>query len=155
MVTKSQTKSPIDRDALTATAMCTSFNLRKATRMVSQFYAEAMKASGLKGTQFSLLSVATSTGPISMTRLAGEMAMDRTTLTRNLKPLEAKGLIFVRPGADRRERVVTVTGEGEEILALALPMWRKAQNAMIDRLGDDLWGDLLRQLRTAREAAQQ
>ncbi len=150
-----ETKSPIDRDSLTATAMCTSFNLRKATRMVSQFYAEAMKASGLKGTQFSLLSVAVSAGPLPISRLAEEMAMDRTTLTRNLKPLEARGLIVVKAGEDRRERVVVVTRAGEENLALALPMWRTAQTAMIDRLGDDLWSDLLRQLRSARDAAMQ
>ncbi|UCH74682.1 MAG: hypothetical protein JSU82_02160, partial [Rhodospirillales bacterium] len=78
------------------------------------------------------------------------MAMDRTTLTRNLKPLEEAGLIRIEAGADRRVRRVIVTADGEHALSRAIPMWRKAQTRMIDRLGDEQWGMFLRQLQTTR-----
>ncbi len=135
---------------LSATAMCTSANLRKAARAVTQFYDESLKNSGLKSTQFSLLAAASVAGTMPITRLAEEMAMDRTTLTRNLKPLETEGLLQVEPGEDRRVRNVTVTPEGEAALERAAPMWREAQTRMIDKLGDERWGELLRQLQSVR-----
>lgn len=140
---------------VSATAMCTSFNLRKATRAVTQFYDEALRDSGLKSTQFSLLAAAAAAGSIPISRLADEMAMDRTTLTRNLKPLEAEGLLRVVAGADRRVRNVAVTPEGEARLEKALPLWRKAQTRMIDKLGDERWGELLRQLQSVRKSLQE
>lgn len=135
---------------LSATAMCTSSNLRKAARAVTQFYDDSLKSSGLKSTQFSLLAAASVAGTMPITRLAEEMAMDRTTLTRNLKPLETEGLLQIEPGEDRRVRNVTVTPEGEAALERAAPMWRAAQTRMIDKLGDERWGDLLRQLQNVR-----
>jgi DNA-binding MarR family transcriptional regulator len=144
----------VDKSDLSATAMCTSFNLRKAARTVTQFYDEALKDSGLKSTQFSLLAMAASTGGAPISRLADEMAMDRTTLTRNLKPLEEAGLVEVQAGDDKRVRNVLVTADGEQALMRALPLWRRAQTRMIDRLGDDQWGELLRQLQAVRRAVQ-
>lgn len=135
---------------LSATAMCTSFNLRKAARAVTQFYDDALRDSGLKSTQFSLLAAAAAAGTVPISRLAEEMAMDRTTLTRNLKPLETDGLLRVESGADRRVRNVTITPEGEALLEKAIPMWRSAQTHMIDRMGDERWGELLRQLQGVR-----
>ena len=132
--------------------MCTSFNLRKAARVVTQFYDEALKGSGLKSTQFSLLSMAATAGGAPISRLADEMAMDRTTLTRNLKPLADAGLIRIEAGDDRRVRRVVVTADGEHALSRAVPLWRRAQTRMIDRLGDEEWGAFLRQLQTVRRA---
>ncbi len=140
----------MDKSDLSATAMCTSFNLRKAARAVTQFYDEALKASGLKSTQFSLLTMAAAAGGAPISRLADDMAMDRTTLTRNLRPLEEAGLIRIEAGDDRRVRKVVVTADGEHILSRAVPMWRRAQTRMIDRLGDEQWGEFLRQLQTVR-----
>lgn len=135
---------------LSATAMCTSLNLRKAARTVTQFYDDALRDSGLKSTQFSLLAAASLAGTVPISRLAEEMAMDRTTLTRNLKPLESEGLLQVVAGADRRVRNVTLTPEGEAMLQKAAPMWRDAQTRMIDKLGDERWGELLRHLQGVR-----
>lgn len=137
---------------LEATMTCTSTNLRMATRAVTQFYDDSLRAAGLKSTQFSLLAAAAITGTAPITRLANQMAMDRTTLTRNLKPLVDGGLLRIEAGADRRVRRVTVTADGEAALARALPLWRQAQTRMIDRLGDERWGELLRLLQTARRA---
>ncbi len=132
--------------------MCTSFNLRKAARVVTQFYDEALKGSGLKSTQFSLLTMAATAGGAPISRLADEMAMDRTTLTRNLKPLADAGLIRIEAGDDKRVRKVMVTADGDYALSRAVPMWRRAQTRMIDRLGDEEWGAFLRQLQTVRRA---
>lgn len=140
---------------LSATAMCTSFNLRKAARAVTQFYDDALRECGLKSTQFSLLAAASVSGSMPISRLAEEMAMDRTTLTRNLKPLENEGLLRVEAGSDKRVRNVTVTPEGEALLEKAAPLWRKAQTQMIDKLGDERWGDLLRQLQSVRRILQE
>jgi len=140
----------VAKSDLSATAMCTSLNLRKAARAVTQFYDEALKGSGLKSTQFSLLAAASVLGTAPITRLAEEMAMDRTTLTRNIKPLVTDGLLRIEPGADRRVRNVTVTQAGEDLLDKATPMWREAQTRMIDKLGDEPWGELLRQLQGVR-----
>jgi DNA-binding MarR family transcriptional regulator len=145
----------VAKSDLSATAMCTSFNLRKAARAVTQFYDDALRESGLKSTQFSLLSAAAVAGTMPISRLAEEMAMDRTTLTRNLKPLENEGLLRVEAGKDRRVRNVTVTPEGEALLEKAAPLWRKAQTQMIDKLGDERWGDLLRQLQSVRRILQE
>lgn len=139
---------------LSATEMCTSFNLRKASRAVTQFYDDALRDSGLKSTQFSLLAAASASGSMPISLLAIEMAMDRTTLTRNLRPLETAGLLTVETGQDRRVRRVAVTSEGEAVLARAMPAWRRAQTQLIDRLGDERWGEFLRQLQAVRRATQ-
>lgn len=140
---------------LSATAMCTSSNLRKAARAVTQFYDDALRDSGLKSTQFSLLAAAAMAGTAPINRLADEMAMDRTTLTRNLKPLEAEGLLKIVAGADRRVRNVTITPKGDAKLEMAAPMWRDAQTRMIDKLGDERWGELLRHLQGVRRVLQE
>lgn len=140
----------MDKSELSATAMCTSFNLRKAARTVTQFYDDALRDSGLKSTQFSLLAMAAGVGGVPISRLADELAMDRTTLTRNLKPLEDAGLIEVSTGDDKRVRNVAVTGEGEHVLQRAIPQWRRAQTHMIDGLGDETWAAFLKQLQTVR-----
>jgi len=72
--------------------------------------------------------------------------MDRTTLTRNLKPLEKQGLIEIQPGKDRRIRLVMLTEKGQEALAQALPFWEKAQTEAINRLGLGPWHNLLERL---------
>ena len=127
-------------------ANCTSFNLRKAARAVSQVYDEALKPSGLRGTQFSLLVVVEGRGPAGVTELAKAMVMDRTTLTRNLKPLLAQGLLEVVDGPDRRRRPIAITGHGRDAIARALPLWQQAQTRIAKALGKDRWARLLADL---------
>ncbi len=125
---------------------CLCFNLRKTARAVTQHYDEALRPAGLKTTQFSVLVATTMAGRTTMNRLAEALVMDRTTLTRNLRPLEQDGLIAIVPGRDRREREVTLTSRGQERLAKALPLWRRAQTQTVSRLGgaraERLLGDL-------------
>ena len=83
---------------------------------------------------------------MTISQLAQALVMDRTTLTRDLKPLEAQGLIQVSSGADRRTRTVALTARGRQVLTRALPLWERAQARMIEGLGP---GGLPGLLRTA------
>ena len=90
---------------------CTCANLRMATRAVTQAFDEALQPSGLKATQLTLLAVLSRRGPAALSELAEMLVMDRTTLTRNLKPLAAKDLVRIDPGDDRRLKIIALTGE--------------------------------------------
>jgi DNA-binding MarR family transcriptional regulator len=133
---------------------CTCFGLRKAARAVTQMYDRALKPTGLRVTQFSLLAVTQRTGPRGMAELAELMVMDRTTLTRNLKPLLDRGLLETIAGADRRRRPIAITAKGRAALAQALPHWREAQARMADGLGRSSWWRLLGDLGNAAGVAQ-
>jgi len=114
---------------------CTSFKLRQLTRRVSQHYDRIVAGSGLKTTQYSLLSHIERLGPIRPGDLAVAMAMDASTLTRNLQLLVAQGWAEIGPGADGRSRLVTVTAPGRAKRAEAQREWKRAQVALNERLG--------------------
>ncbi len=130
-------------------ANCTCFNLRKAARSVTRMYDEALKPSGLRATQFSLLSVVENNGPIGITELAGRLVTDRTTLSRNLKPLLSQELLEAVDGADRRRRPIALTSRGRDTLAQALPLWREVQARMAEGQGRARWTGLLGDLNEA------
>ena len=126
---------------------CTCFHLRKASRVVTQLFDEEMHASGLRGTQFTLLVAIALSGTASITELAETLVTDRTTLTRNLKPLEHQKLLSIMAGADRRTRAVTLTAKGQEKLSQALPLWTQAQKRVVSHLGLSRWDSLMKNLR--------
>jgi DNA-binding MarR family transcriptional regulator len=115
---------------------CTCSALRRATRAVTTAYDAALRPSGLRVTQFAILRLLERLGPSPVTRLATEAALERTTMGRNLDPLERRGLVRITAGAeDARERVVALTEAGREAIAAALPYWRDAQariNAQVE-----------------------
>ena len=127
-------------------ASCTRFSLRKAARVVTQLFDEQMASSGLLVTQFSILGVIATMKESTMNQLAQYLVMDRTTLTRNLKPLEREGLIQINPGKDKRTRLISLTPEGIEALQKALPLWEQAQSLMISQLGKERWKSLMSHL---------
>jgi DNA-binding MarR family transcriptional regulator len=91
-------------------------------------YDAALAPSGLRITQFGILHRLARLGPLPVTRLAAESALDRSTMGRNLNPLERRGLVRIELGnVDQRERVVHLTAAGEAALEAALPHWRTAQ----------------------------
>ncbi len=94
-----------------------------------------------------MLQVLSAAGELSQTELGSAMGLDRTTLTRSLKPLAADGLVRIAAGADRRVRLVTVTAAGKRALAAALACWRNAQRELKRKLGPELWERLVRDLR--------
>ncbi|WP_347258851.1 MarR family winged helix-turn-helix transcriptional regulator, partial [Methylocaldum sp.] len=133
---------------------CTGFNLRKATRAVSQLYDEMLRPAGIRGTQYSLLVAVHMSGPITVTQLAENAVMDRTTLSRNLELLENQGLIDVASGEDRRTRMVTITDEGRVVLLKAYPLWEQAQSRIREAMGEDRLQILMRSLSDLIEASQ-
>ena len=116
---------------------CACFNLRRASRAVSRYYDQWLRPAGLRTTQFSLLSALRERGPVSITELAGLLGLERTTLTRNLRPLEKQGLLRVSPEGFKRTRTVEITGDGERQWSEALVRWRQAQAGIDAHLGID------------------
>jgi DNA-binding MarR family transcriptional regulator len=99
----------------------------------ARFYERAMRGSGLRASQFTLLATLIQTGPMPATRLADFLGLDRTTLTRNLRPLHRDGLVTIEDGADRRVHKTAITAQGAEAARRAYPAWRKAQDAALAR----------------------
>lgn len=132
-----------------ATAVgCTCFSLRKLARTVSRLYDLHLAAAGLKTTQYSLLrSIAHEAQPVAA--LAARLSTERTTLTRTLKPLIDAGWVVLKPGADSRQRIVTITDRGRDAIKLARQAWRRAQDELEQALGAAAVRDLHAQLDTA------
>jgi DNA-binding MarR family transcriptional regulator len=128
---------------------CACFNLRKATRAVTRLYDDALRSVGLRTTQFTLLNAIRVVGPVTVRRLASVVVMDRTTLTRDLRPLERQGLVSVEPGEDRRERKVDLTTKGAQVVHRAAPLWGKAQSQVAKGLGQERLDRLLSDLAAA------
>ena len=125
---------------------CTCGNLRMAARAVTQMYDGLLQPTGLKATQLNVLVAAAALGEATVSQLAAALVMDRTTLTRNLKPLVTRKLLQVAPGADRRNRVVTLTATGRDTLRTAWPHWSQAQDRVVAGLGRKRWQRLLADL---------
>jgi DNA-binding MarR family transcriptional regulator len=113
---------------------CTCFKLRKLTRTMSRLYDHHLATVGLKTTQYSVLTNA-AREPLPVAELAERLGTERTTLTRNLKPLLEAGWVTLEAGADSRQRIVTITDAGRAKLGQAYGAWRAAQSALEDLLG--------------------
>lgn len=116
---------------------CTNIKLRQLMRRVAQHYDAEVGKTGLKGTQYSLLSYVYKLGPLRPGDLAREMKIDASTLTRNLKPLVAAGWLAQGAGADGRSRMVSITEAGREKRQEAQRRWRVAQEAINQILGNE------------------
>ena len=109
-------------------AACNCLALRQAARHVSQFYDQFLAPSGLRTTQYSILARLQRRGPMTINALAAELVMDRTTLGRNILPLQRDGLVAVGPGkSDRRRKELRLTDAGAARFGGALKAWREAQ----------------------------
>jgi len=127
---------------------CTCFALRKLTRTVTRLYDHELARAGIKTTQFSLLKwIAHRPLPIAV--LAARMNTERTTLTRNLRPLIDAGWVELRAGTDARQRIATITPGGRRTIATAERAWRGAQDRLESALGLDAVRDLHARLDTA------
>jgi len=115
--------------------LCNCGALRQASRYVTAAYDQVLSESGLRTTQFSVLYKLAACGAQTITELSAMLAMDRTTLGRNVKLLEEDGLLRYRPGSDRRERLVDLTAAGRKKLEAAHPLWQEAQRQFESRFG--------------------
>ena len=134
--------------------MCTLDHLRKATRAVALITDAALAPVQLKSTQFSLLVTLDKCGDIALGQLAKVLVMERTTLTRNIKPLIAKGLVIRKIEQDKRLRILSITKQGKLALQMAQPLWREAQLDLVEKFGTGRWSDLLDDLNFLTREAQ-
>lgn len=129
---------------------CYAFNVRHASRHLTQFYDHTLAPSGVRVTQLILLNVLKLKGPLSIKALAKSLEMDRTTLGRNLQPLERDGLLeMVHSQEDKRRKDVRLSRFGEEKLAHAMVLWHEAQGRFEERFGKERAQRLLEELRAA------
>ena len=134
---------PLD---LTDTGYCASFNFRRVSRAVTALFDDALQESGLRSTQFAILTAVAKTQPVSIGTISSILVIDATTLTRSLTLLRKLGFLTISPRGARRQRFLNLTSDGEKALAVAIPLWRNIQQKFVDQIGDPQWRTLRAQL---------
>ena len=132
-----------------AEIVCICATARMAARSLTRVYDRALEPAGIRTSQFSILARLLEEGPLSVTHLAGRLAMDRTTLARDLRPLERRGLVSVSVGTDRRVRIAELTAAGHRLVDEVRPLWRGVQREVRSQLGADSVARLMDELRAA------
>lgn len=122
---------------------CLCTKLRRASRGVTRLYDEALADVGLNAAQFSLLRYLQRLGQPSISALAEAMGLDRSTLGRNLRVVEGRGLLQLGGGSDQRSRQVALTDAGVRVLEQGAPLWERAQQELALRLGADKRAELM------------
>jgi len=125
---------------------CACHRIRVAARAVTRAYDDALRPVGLRATQLALLAAIEAEGALSITALAGLVGMDRTTLSRNLAPLERDGLVALGAEGWRRARTLDLTPKGRSRLEEAVPLWEGAQRRLRRDLGARRWDDVRKTL---------
>ena len=132
---------------------CVCGNLRMAARAVSSVYDRHLRDAGVQSSQMAVLWAVANARGLCVNELAAHIAMDETTMIRNLRGLEKQGWVILAVGNDRRRRLATLSEEGRVVFARALPFWKKAQQE-VARLLDDKLSETNRKLvRLARAIA--
>lgn len=128
---------------------CVCFNLRRVARAVTQFFDVELRRHGIRPTQTPILASLSARAGWSMEELSDWLGMERTTLVRNLRPLEREGLVELN-GAGRGGHVtVSITTKGRKHLAKIMPTWRAAQQGVVKTLGKQRWSAILSDLNRA------
>jgi DNA-binding MarR family transcriptional regulator len=122
---------------------CNCLAVRQAARHITQFYDQLLAPSGVRTTQFSILAKLRRLGPMTINALAAEMVMDRTTLGRNILPLERDGLVAVEQGSrDRRSKELRLTQAGEARFRAGMKGWLEAQRQFEKAFGAERTADM-------------
>lgn len=128
---------------------CNCLAVRQAARHVTQAYDQFLAPTGLRTTQFSILVKLRRLGPMNINTLAADLVMDRTTLGRNILPLERDGLIVIKQGIeDRRSKEIHLTDAGVARLRAAIKLWAAAQTRFEGAFGSHRSAELRGLLRT-------
>lgn len=140
--------------ALDMSAMenCVCFNLRMVTRIVTKFYDAEMRRHGIRPTQGSILLALQTKDGWAMAELSEVLGMDRTTLVRNLQPLQRDGLAQATGGGRGSRVEVSITAKGRKKVEEGLASWRSAQSAVVKTLGEQRWSAILSDLQAATQA---
>jgi DNA-binding MarR family transcriptional regulator len=127
---------------------CLCLHVQRAARALARRFDEVLRPFGLTNGQFSLLMSLNRPEPPSMAPVASLLAMDRTTLTAALKPLERRGLVKVsQDPSDRRNRILILTGKGQDLLVRAVPVWERTHLQIEQLVPDGVPDELRRSLR--------
>jgi DNA-binding MarR family transcriptional regulator len=125
---------------------CTCFNVRRVARVITQFFEAEAGRQGLRPTQTPILRALQAKDGWTMAELSEWLAMERTTLVRNLRPLQRDGLVRARGGGRGIHVELFITEKGRAALARRFPAWRSAQNKVVATLGKGRWSQILRDL---------
>ena len=134
---------------------CFCINLRRAAGAVSDFYDRALSEAQLTTSQFSLMRNLRRLQPCTVTALAKEMGLERTTLVRTMKPLSERGLIADLAEAKSRNSLLSLTEDGIAVMSRAAELWEGAQSSVRAHMGEEKMSDLLRLLNELEEFAAQ
>jgi DNA-binding MarR family transcriptional regulator len=140
-------------DALAELA-CACATARQVARVLTQLYDSRLRDVGMEAPQFALMMALDAHGPCSQGTLGRRHALDKTTVSRNLKLLERNGWIESSVASDRRERQLVLTAAGRKRLAAAKPVWKKAQNQLRSGMAAAQWDAMFRAFRTVTGTAQ-
>lgn len=133
-------------------ANCVCFNLRRVARVVTQFFDAEMRRHGIRSNQGSILSALHGSGPTNMADLSDFLGMERTTLLRNLRPLQRDGFVTIEGGGHGSRVELSLTAKGRSQVAKLTPAWESAQRRAVKVLGEKRWSDILADLDTAASA---
>src|SRR5437773_4946008 len=134
---------------MSAVENCLCFNLRRVTRAVTQFYDSEMRQHGIRPTQGTILSSLQAKDSWTMAELSDWLGMERTTLVRNLRPLQRDGLVQAVGGGRGRRVELAITEKGRKQIEKLTPAWKSAQSAAVKTLGEKRWSAILSDLETA------
>jgi DNA-binding MarR family transcriptional regulator len=134
---------------MSAMENCVCFNLRWVTRVVTQFYDAEMRRHGIRPTQGSILASLQAKDSWTMAELSDWLGMERTTLVRNLRPLQRDGFVEVGGGGRGNLVELAITAKGRKQVDKLTPAWRSAQSAVVKTLGEKRWSAVLSDLETA------
>src|ERR1700739_1177954 len=134
---------------LTSVENCTCFNLRRVTRVITQSFDAELRKYGIRVTQTPILSALNARRGWSMEELSDWLGMERTTLVRNLRPLEREGFIKIEGGGRGSRVALSLTAKGKKELENVQPAWRSVQRTILKTLGEDRWGSILADLEKA------
>jgi DNA-binding MarR family transcriptional regulator len=137
---------------LSGTSACAAYQFRRTARAVARLYDAALAQSGLRSTQFAILTAIAKLQPVAMSRVGEILVIDPATITRSLKLLQKDGLVEIAPRGLRRQRLLTLTLKSQKALGLAVPLWREAQARFLAGLGQE-WMPFREQLEHAAEVA--
>ena len=134
---------------MSAVENCVCFNLRWVTRAVTQFYDAEMRRHGIRPTQGTILLALNAKESWAMAELSYCLGLERTSLARNLQPLERDGLVTADGGGRGRRVELAITTKGRKQVEKFMPAWRSAQSAVVKTLGEQRWSAILSDLETA------
>jgi DNA-binding MarR family transcriptional regulator len=124
---------------LYGTGSCAAFNFRRTARAVTRLYDLGLGPSGIRSTQFTILTAVAKFQPVAISRVGSILVLDPTTLTRSLRLLEKQGLVEISPRSEKRQRFLNLTDHGVKTLAVAIPLWRKVQDDFLEMMGGESW----------------